>query len=159
MTEGSLTRALEERIDILEAKVAELKPLARAWETYAGTLEANRQEKSISEVAKLLMLYPQRTLRTYLFSKGWITWKGGIITATQAGLESGILINRVYNGKDKAGDRVRVTAFGMAALAEYKICGDFERREIRPRVYGEKKPRSDYRYWNEGQRQGGFANV
>lgn len=142
-------KTLEEakkQIDIQRAQIAEMKPSADSWETYAGDMEHRESEKSFREVAKLLYINPQNRLQKRLFEKAFLMRGRYGWTATQQGLRSGMFVNRIVTGENgHAAEQCKVTAFGMKKLAEMKRNGFFEHCEIAERSYGEKRPPRDYR--------------
>ena len=139
------------QIDIQQAQIEEMKPSATSWETYAGTMEKQESEKSFREVAKLLQINPQHSLINWLFKNGYILREKNRWTASQQGLVSGILVNRIVNAQNGfVGEQCKVTAYGMKKLADWKEKGVFDHCLVKEKVYGEKK-RSDYRHGKGGE--------
>ena len=122
-----------------------MKPDALSWETYAGNMEQRESEKSFREVAKLLQLGIQRSLPQYLFLHGYILREKGRWVASQKGLISGMLVNRIVTVGEWSGEQCKVTAYGMQKLAEWKSDGKLDLWFVKERTYGERRRSSDYR--------------
>lgn len=132
------------QIEEKNRQIAQMKPSADSWETYAGDMKQRSKEKSFRDVAKLLGLTPQKALIKWFFDNGYIMRGGDGWTATQRGIESGMLVNRIITAQNgHAGEQCKVTTFGMMKLSYLKGEGTFDNCIAQERTFGERrKPRS-----------------
>ena len=132
------------QIEEKNRQIAQMKPSADSWETYAGDMKQRSKEKSFRDVAKLLGLTPQKALIKWFFDNGYIMRGGDGWTATQRGIESGMLVNRIITAQNgHAGEQCKVTTFGMMKLSYLKGEGTFDNCIAQERTFGERrKPRN-----------------
>lgn len=129
-----LMNEYKSRAEKAERKIEEIQPDADSWNTYAGNHKQREVEKSFREVAKLLQIDPQYKLTDFLAEKGFIyrdkhnTW-----TASQKGLQAGVVVNRTINNGAFSGEQCKVTTKGMKKLSEWKSEGAFDGNLIKER--------------------------
>lgn len=134
------------QIEEKNRQIAQMKPSADSWETYAGDMKQRSKEKSFRDVAKLLGLTPQKALIKWFFDNGYIMRGGDGWTATQRGIESGMLVNRIITAQNgHAGEQCKVTTFGMMKLSYLKGEGTFDNCIAQERTFGERRKPRDYR--------------
>lgn len=134
------------QIEEKNRQIAQMKPSADSWETYAGDMKQRSKEKSFRDVAKLLGLTPQKALIKWFFDNGYIMRGGDGWTATQRGIESGMLVNRIITAQNgHAGEQCKVTTFGMMKLSYLKGEGTFDNCIAQERTFGERKKPRNYR--------------
>ena len=124
------------KISELQEQIAELRPDAVSWNTYAGNIEERNAEKSFRDVAKLLQIDPQKALTDFLIEKKYIyrDRNSGKLKASQTGLETGIVVSRAVNSENYSGEQCKVTTYGMKKLAEWKEQGAFDGKLIKKRA-------------------------
>ena len=134
------------QIEEKNRQIAQMKPSADSWETYAGDMKQRSKEKSFRDVAKLLGLTPQKALIKWFFDNGYIMRGGDGWTATQRGIESGMLVNRIITAQNgHAGEQCKVTTFGMMKLSYLKGEGTFDNCIAQERTFGERRKPRNYR--------------
>ncbi|WP_294431459.1 BRO family protein [uncultured Treponema sp.] len=134
------------QIEEKNRQIAQMKPSADSWETYAGDMKQRSKEKSFRDVAKLLGLTPQKSLIKWFFDNGYIMRGGDGWTATQRGIESGMLVNRIITAQNgHAGEQCKVTTFGMMKLSYLKGEGTFDNCIAQERTFGERRKPRNYR--------------
>lgn len=134
------------QIEEKNRQIAQMKPSADSWETYAGDMKQRSKEKSFRDVAKLLGLTPQKALIKWFFDNGYIMRGGDGWTATQRGIESGMLVNRIITAQNgHAGEQCKVTTFGMMKLSYLKGEGTFDNCIAQERTFGEHRKPGNYR--------------